>query len=93
MITDPRLLELIAAAENLIEHGGSTTNRARLKEALGKVPSDFTDMSFMRELRPTPTVVAVLANAVSMANASNDLYLRAHHLAFALGEVSTVQKL
>jgi len=91
MITDPRLLELIAAAENLIDKGGSVTNRNRLKEALGNIPSEFDDMSFVRPLTPTPPTLEVLKRAVELANASNDLYLRTHHLAFALGEVSTVQ--
>lgn len=88
MITDPRLLELIAAAENLITNGGGITNRARLKEALGAIPSEFTDTSFLRSLTPTPIVTAILNRAVELANASNDLHLRSHHLQFALEEIA-----
>jgi len=88
MITDPRLLELIAAAENLITNGGSITNRNRLKAALGNVPSEFTDTSFLRALTPTPIVTAILNRAVELANASNDLNLRSHHLQFALEEIA-----
>lgn len=88
MITDPRLFELISAAENLITNGGSTANRARLKAALGSVPSEFTDMSFVRSLTPTPIVTAILNRAVELANASNDLHLRSHHLQFALEEIA-----
>jgi hypothetical protein len=68
MIHDPRLLELIDAAEKLITEGGSVTNR--------------------RSLTPTPTVTAVLQRAVELANASNDLNLRSHHLQFALEEIT-----
>jgi hypothetical protein len=88
MTNDPRLLELIAAAENLITNGGGIANRNRLKAALGAVPSDFTDMTFLRSLTPTPVVTAVLNRAVDLANASNDLHLRSHHLQFALEEIA-----
>jgi hypothetical protein len=88
MTTDPRLLELIAAAENLITNGGGIANRNRLKAALGAVPSDFTDMSFCRPLSLSPTVTAVLKRAVELANASNDIRLRSHHLQFALEEIA-----
>ena len=88
MITDPRLLELLAAAEAIIFGGGNVVNRNRLRAALGAIPSEFTDTSFLRSLTPTPTVTAVLNRAVELANASNDLNLRSHHLQFALEEIA-----
>jgi hypothetical protein len=92
MTNDPRLLELIAAAENLITNGGGIANRNRLKAALGAVPSDFTDMSFLRPLTPTPPTLEVLKSAVELANASNDLYLRTQQLTFALGDINSGQQ-
>jgi len=87
MITDPFLLELISAAEAVIDKG-SIVNRTRLKAALAAIPSEFSDRSFLRTLTPTPTVTAVLNRAVELANISNDLNLRSHHLQFALDEIT-----
>lgn len=84
MTTDPRLLELIDAARVLVTQGGTAINRTRLKVALQAIPSDGSGL--ILSIAPSPAVTQVLARAIELANASNDLFLRTQHLEFALKE-------
>jgi hypothetical protein len=88
MTPDPRLVELVEAAQNLVQTGGTVANRTRLKKAVEAIPAELMEMPAPpRGLRLTPPVEQAIARAAELANASNDLYLRTHHLEFALAEI------
>jgi hypothetical protein len=88
MITpDPRLTELLDAAQKLLEEGGTVTNRNRLRAALAAIPMGSIPMPITRPFLVTPTVEKVIARACELANASNDLFLRSQHLMAAFEEL------
>lgn len=81
------LNELIEAATNLVENGGSVANRSRLKVALAAIPCHAEEVTVSRTLRFTPPSLQVLARAAELAQASNDLYIRTQHIEFALSDI------
>jgi len=82
---DPRLVELLEAANEVLVKGASAARRTRLREAVDAVPRLVETLSMTRPL-PTPAVVDMLNRAVGLANASNDICLRLQHIDFALKE-------
>jgi hypothetical protein len=40
MTPDPRLVELVEAAQTLVQTGGTVANRARLRKAVETLPAD-----------------------------------------------------
>jgi hypothetical protein len=88
MTPDPRLVELVEAAQTLVQVGSTITNRNRLRKAVEALPAELMEMPAPpRQLRLTPPVEQAITRAAELANASNDLYLRTHHLEFALAEI------
>lgn len=82
------LTELIEAAEVLIRNGSTATNRTRLREALNALPRESlpTTLPATRTWSFSPAVIAAITRAGTLADASNDLFIRTQHLDFALKE-------
>ena len=84
---DPRLAELLDAAERLVTAGSSITNRTRLRQALSAIPREPLDVAGFRPWRFTPAVMQVIARAAELADAANDLHVRIAYLEHAIKEV------
>ena len=82
------LTELIDAAEVLIRNGSTATNRTRLRQALNALPREAlpTTLPATRTWSFSPAVIAAITRAGTLADASNDLFIRTQHLDFALKE-------
>jgi len=73
--------QLVEAAENLLQLGGSITRRNALRKALDDLP--MTNPNFQeitRHWRFTPQCLSVIAHAASLATADNDNHIRIKHL-------------
>ena len=92
-MSDDPLAELLAAVD-AVNASGSAKNRLRLRAAFNALPRDRGPLADSlgpplppRQWSFTPHVMAALARSAELADASNDLYIRLHHLEFAIEEI------
>lgn len=79
--------ELVEAAQNLLDLGGSKARREALRQALARLPFASPERQDITRHWPfTPPCLGVLARAASLSLADGDSYIRIKHLEQALKE-------